>query len=318
VIGLTGTPIENSVEELRNLLELVLPGYLPSESVFRKDFVRPVEEGDPGAQDRLRRLIRPFVLRRTKQQVLTSLPEKIEDRRVCSMTPGQALLYSDYLEGRAGDLRRGLLSGKTVSYLHVFALLSKLKQICDHPALVQEPGTEPVPSGKWDLFVDLLDEALSSGLKVVVFSQYVRMLDFMGHFLDERGIRFAEIRGATVDRATPVRRFREDPDHRVFLASLNAAGAGIDLSAGSVVIHYDRWWNQAKEDQATDRVHRLGQTRGVQVLNLVTKGTVEERIERLIEKKARLSREVVPEDDAGLLKRFSRDELMDLLSPAGQ
>lgn len=226
------------------------------------------------------------MLRRTKQQVLTSLPEKIEDRRVCSMTPGQALLYSDYLEGRAGDLRRGLLSGKNVSYLHVFALLSKLKQICDHPALVQEPGAEPVPSGKWDLFVDLLDEALSSGLKVVVFSQYVRMLDLMGHFLDGRGIRFAEIRGATVDRATPVRRFREDPDHRVFLASLNAAGAGIDLSAGSVVIHYDRWWNQAREDQRRTASIVSGSARSPGPESRDEGNGREERIERLIEKKA--------------------------------
>lgn len=315
VVGLTGTPIENSVEELRNLLELVLPGYLPPEAAFRKNFVKPIEEGDPGAEERLRRLIRPFVLRRTKEQVLSSLPEKIEDRRVCSLSAEQARLYEDTLDRRGQDLRQGLAGGKSISYLHVFALLSKLKQICDHPALVLPREGALLPCGKWDLFTELLDEALESGLKVVVFSQYVRMLDLIGRYLDERAISFAEIRGATVDRATPVRRFRQEPSCRVFLASLNAAGAGIDLTPASVVIHYDRWWNQAREDQATARVHRFGQKRGVQVLSLVTKGTVEERIERMIARKARLSREIVPEDEAGFLKRFSRDELAELLSP---
>ena len=315
IVGLTGTPVENGVEELRTLLDFVLPGYLPPEAEFRKSFVRPIEDGDAAARDRLRRLVRPFVLRRTKSQVALGLPEKLLDRRECEMTPAQAALYSDLLEQRGGPLREALGGTGPVPYLHVFALLTKLKQLCDHPDLLRPEGDPPGEegSGKWDLLVELLEEALGSGLKVVVFSQYLRMLDRMGDHLTEAGIGFETLRGATVDRAAPVARFREDPSCRVFLASLRAAGVGIDLTSASVVIHYDRWWNAAREEQATDRVHRIGQTRGVQVVTLVTRGTVEERIDRLIAEKARLARDLVPEEDPRLLRRFTREELRGLL-----
>ena len=188
---------------------------------------------------------------------------------------------------------------------------------CDHPDLLLPPGSPPSgeSSGKWELFVELLDEVLDSGLKVVVFSQYLRMLDLIEAHLVSRGVGHAGIRGATADRKTPVARFRDDPDCRVFVASLKAAGLGIDLISASVVIHYDRWWNKAREDQATDRVHRIGQKRGVQVLTLVTKGTLEERIDRIIESKARLAADLVPEEDPRLFRRFTRDELRELLAP---
>lgn len=315
VIGLTGTPVENSVEELRTLLDFVLPGYLPGEAEFRKGFAKPIEEGDAGALERLRRLVRPFLLRRTKSQVALGLPEKLHDRRECEMTPGQAELYRTFLEQRGGPLRAALEGPGPVPYLHVFALLTKLKQLCDHPDLLRPEGDPPGEegSGKWDLLVELLDEALGSGLKVVVFSQYLRMLDKMGAHLTGLGVDFETLRGATVDRAAPVARFRKDPSCRVFLASLRAAGVGIDLTAASVVVHYDRWWNAAREEQATDRVHRIGQTRGVQVVTLVTRGTVEERIDRLIADKARLAKDLVPEEDPRLLRRFTREELRGLL-----
>jgi hypothetical protein len=315
VVGLTGTPVENGVEELRTLLDFVLPGYLPPEAEFRRGFVRPIEEGDEAARERLRRLVRPFVLRRTKAQVALGLPEKLLDRRECEMTPGQAALYRVFLDQRGGPLRAALEGPGPVPYLHVFALLTKLKQLCDHPDLLRPQGDPPGEegSGKWDLLVELLEEALGSGLKVVVFSQYLRMLDRMGEHLTEAGVGFETLRGATVDRAAPVARFRDDPSCRVFLASLRAAGVGIDLTPASVVVHYDRWWNAAREEQATDRVHRIGQTRGVQVVTLVTRGTVEERIDRLIAEKARLARDLVPEEDPRVLRRFTREELRGLL-----
>lgn len=315
VVGLTGTPVENGVEELRTLLDFVLPGYLPGESEFRKSFTRPIEDGDASARERLRRLVRPFLLRRTKAQVALGLPEKLLDRRECEMTPAQAELYRSYLGQRAGPLRAALEGPGPVPYLHVFALLTKLKQLCDHPDLLRPEGAPPGDegSGKWNLLVELLGEALGSGLKVVVFSQYLRMLDRMAAHLQAVGVGFETLRGATVDRQAPVSRFREDPSCRVFLASLRAAGVGIDLTAASVVVHYDRWWNAAREEQATDRVHRIGQTRGVQVVTLVTRGTVEERIERLIAEKARLASDLVPEEDPRLLRRFTREELRGLL-----
>lgn len=316
-VGLTGTPVENSVEELRTLVDFVLPGYLPAEAEFRRSFARPIERGDDEARGRLARLVRPFVLRRTKAQVLSELPEKLEDRRTCSLTPGQKAIYEALLAGPGAALRETLDSSGPVPYLHVFALLTRLKQLCDHPDLLLPPGAPPsgAGSGKWELFVELLDEALGSGLKVVVFSQYLRMLDRMGSHLAGRGIGYETLRGSTADRSGPVRRFRDDPQRRVFLGSLKAAGLGIDLTAASVVVHYDRWWNKAREDQATDRVHRIGQHRGVQVVTIVTEGTVEERIDRIIRGKERLAAELVPEDDAGLLKRFSREELRELLAP---
>jgi SNF2 family DNA or RNA helicase len=169
-------------------------------------------------------------------------------------------------------------------------------------------------SGKWNLFKELLNEALDSEQKVVVFSQYLSMLDIMERYLSERGIGFASVRGSTRDRREQLKRFNTDPKCTVFLGSLQAVGVGVDLTAASVVIHYDRWWNPAKENQATDRVHRIGQTRGVQVFKLVTMGTVEERIDALIAQKGKLAEDILGQDDEHLLKKLSRDQLMDLFS----
>jgi SNF2 family DNA or RNA helicase len=202
-----------------------------------------------------------------------------------------------------------------IPYIHVFALLTHLKQICDHPAvyLKQPDQYKKFRSGKWELFLELLNEARESQQKVVVFSQYLAMLDIFETYLNEIGVTFATIRGATQDRGEQVARFNEDPTCEVFLGSLRAAGLGIDLTAASVVIHYDRWWNAAREDQATDRVHRIGQTKGVQVFKLVTKGTFEEKIDALITKKGKLLEEIVGVDDHLFIKQFNRDELIELL-----
>jgi hypothetical protein len=316
-VGMTGTPVENRVEELHALVDFVLPGYLPGEAAFRKTFAQPIADGDEAAKERLRRLVRPFVLRRTKEQVAVGLPEKIEDRRTCEMTAGQAAIYRDLVAGAGAPLHSALAGEGPVSVLHVFALLDRLKQVLDHPDLLLPAGSKASgeTSGKWELFQELLSEALGSGLKVVVFSQYLRMLDRIEAHLDGLGVVHAGLRGATLDRAAPVARFHGDPACRVFVASLKAAGLGIDLTPASVVVHYDRWWNRAREDQATDRVHRIGQKRGVQVLTLVTRGTVEERIDRLIAAKARLAADLVPEEDPRLFRRFTRDELRQLLEP---
>jgi superfamily II DNA or RNA helicase len=319
-LGLTGTPVENRVGDLKNLLDFVLPGYLPGEAAFRRRFAVPIEErADRAALARLRRLLAPFVLRRTKEQVLPDLPAKIVDKRTCTLSDEQRELYRAVVLGQAARLRDSLAGEAPIPYLHVFAVLSRLKQICNHPALVDPAaqGDWTRPSGKWSLFEELLDECLASGYKVVVFSQYVRMLDLFAAYLTSRGIGFAVLKGETVDRAGVLSRFRDDDACRVFLASLRAGGLGVDLTAASVVIHYDRWWNQAREDQATDRVHRLGQTRGVQVLKLITRGTLEERIDELIEKKTLLAGDLVPENDPHLEKQFTRDELKALLADLG-
>ncbi|HKR63274.1 MAG TPA: DEAD/DEAH box helicase [Thermoanaerobaculia bacterium] len=298
-VGLTGTPIENHEGELKALLDFVVPGYLP----------KHVED-----RATLQRLVRPFVLRRTKAQVLTELPPKIVDKRTCELTSEQRTLYQRVLDSRAQPLRAQLRAGATVSYVHIFAALNYLKQICNHPASVGGGFGADVPSGKWELFTDLLDECMTSGMKVVVFSQYLSMLSLIEEHLFQRNIGYASIKGATRARGDEVARFRDDPSCRVFTASLRAGGLGIDLTAASVVIHYDRWWNQAREDQATDRVHRLGQNKGVQVLKLITRGTIEEKIDALIARKGALASDLVRPDDPSLVKQFSRDELEELLS----
>jgi len=315
-LGLTGTPIENHLRELKALFDITLPTYMLGEAEYRDFFIKPIErEGNEERMELLSRLIRPFVLRRKKAEVLLDLPEKIEEIIHCDLSQDQKALYNEVLARSRPRLLRELTNTKSpIPYMHIFALLSSLKQICNHPAcyLKKPDKYKNFSSGKWDLFVEILSEARESGQKVVVFSQYLHMLDIIERFLQEERIGFAGIRGATRDRAQQLQRFANDARCEVFVASLQAAGLGIDLTAASVVFHYDRWWNAAREDQATDRVHRLGQTRGVQVLKPVTKNTFEEHIDALINRKAGLM-EIVGSDDHHLIKQFDRAEIMELL-----
>ena len=318
-LGLTGTPIENRVGELKALFDLVIPGYLGSDDDFAVRYAKPIES-DPGGeqQKRLSRLISPFTLRRLKSAVLTELPEKIEDVRTCILSEDQVKLYRDTVSARGKELTGILQKGEEpVPYIHVFALLNLLKQICNHPALVAESldGFEGYQSGKWDLFKELVAEGLASEQKIVVYSQFLGMIEIMERYLQDLGVGFVVLTGKSRNRGKLIARFNEDPDCRVFVGSLKAGGIGIDLVAASIVIHYDRWWNAAKEDQATDRVHRIGQRRGVQVFKLVTEGTLEEKIAAIIEKKRMLTDGILGEDDPGLLKTFSREDLIEMLAP---
>jgi len=316
-LGLTGTPIENRLTELKALFELIVPTYLPTMSVFREMFVNPIEKyQDEEKKALLARLIHPFLLRRKKSEVLTELPEKIEEVALCDFSEEQHKLYHSVVMQNRDQLLRELEdTSKPPPITHIFSMLSKLKQICNHPCLVTKDiaNYKHHSSGKWELFLELLDETRDSGQKLVVFSQYLGMLDIMGMHLKEKGIAFAEIRGSTRDRRGEVERFANDPTCEVFLGSLQAAGVGIDLIAASVVIHYDRWWNPAKENQATDRVHRMGQKRGVQVFKLVTKNSIEEHIHVLIEGKLSLAKGVLGFDDQDQIKGLAREDLIQLL-----
>lgn len=316
-IGLTGTPIENHLRELKALFDIVLPTYMPGDTDYRDFFVKPIEkEKSQERRELLSRFIKPFMLRRKKEQVLLDLPEKIEEITHCELLPEQEVLYMNTLNQSRQRLIEELRNGETpIPYIHIFALLSHLKQICDHPAVFLKKPTQykEMQSGKWDLFVELLNEARDSQQKVVVFSQYLFQLDIIEEYLNEHGIGYATIRGATGNRGEQLHRFNHDPKCEVFVGSLQASGLGIDLTAASVVIHYDRWWNAARENQATDRVHRIGQTRGVQVFKLVTKNTFEEKIDQLISRKGQLMEDVVGVDDHELIKRFDRQEIIELL-----
>ena len=318
-IGLTGTPIENRIMELRSLFDLVLPHYLPPEAQFKEQFVLPIEkEQDLGKKQLLSKIVNPFMLRRKKSEVLLELPEKVEEISYCDLSEEQRKLYQELFYSYKSTIKEDAekRADKVGGGMHIFALFSKLKQVCNHPALITGDldQYDTHSSGKWDLFVELLEEARGSSQKVVVFTQYLHMMDIIKLYLEGKGIGYAEIRGSTRDRREPLKRFKEDPHCEVFIASLQAAGVGIDLTAASVVIHYDRWWNPAKENQATDRVHRMGQSRGVQVFKLVTKRTVEERIHELILKKKGLLDDVVGFDDQDAIKNLTKQEVFELFS----
>ncbi|MBW1848110.1 MAG: DEAD/DEAH box helicase, partial [Deltaproteobacteria bacterium] len=313
-LGLTGTPIENALTELKSLMDLTVPNYLGRDTDFITRYVDPIKENlNSPRRKELNRLIAPFTLRRMKKTVLKELPEKIEDIMLCRLSEDQIGLYRDAISSRAKGFMKVLEDGiEPVPYIHVFALLTLLKQICDHPALVEnkQNNYDRYQSGKWDLFKELLSEGIDSGQKIVVYSQFLGMIEIIRKHLEALNIGFVVLTGSSRKRGELIERFNEDPDCRVFVGSLKAGGVGIDLVAASIVIHYDRWWNAAKEDQATDRVHRIGQQRGVQVFKLVTEGTLEEKISAIIMKKKDLMEHIVKEDDPGLLKTFSREDIL--------
>lgn len=314
-VGLSGTPIENRLSELKALFDLILPSYFPTEPAYREIFINPIEkQGDPAKKALLARLIQPFLLRRKKDEVLEDLPEKIEEIAYCDLSEDQQELYRSAVYRERDALLHEVEQGdQPVPFLHIFALFSRLKQICDHPSLITgEPYTKS-QSGKWNLFLELLSEIRDSGQKVVIFSQYLDMLDIFEKHCSMHKIGYAQIRGATRDRKEQLKKFKEDPKCEIFIASLQAAGVGIDLTSASVVIHFDRWWNPARENQATDRVHRIGQKRGVQVFKFVTKKTIEEHIHQIIERKKALTEELIAYDDQDQIKQLNRDELVNIL-----
>jgi SNF2 family DNA or RNA helicase len=322
-IAMTGTPVENQSVDLWSIMEFLLPGYMGSLPRFKRLYGSEREGPNDDQAQALKRLISPFLLRRTKSQVLKELPEKTEEVVSCEMTPTQKKAYRAFLTGsEAEKIRDGLKSGQKVDYANILALLTRLKQVCDHPRLIELTAgkikkiskVDPLESGKWETFEEILNEALGSNLKVVVFTQYLGMMDLIGEFLKQRKVGYTELRGDTPDRGKRIERFASDPDCSVFVCSLLAGGLGIDLTAGSVCVHFDRWWNPAKENQATDRLHRLGQTRGVQVFKLQIPGTIEDRIASIIQNKKKLSGALIEESPLGL-KAFSRDELLQLLNP---
>ena len=258
-------------------------------------------------------MIMPFILRRKKTEVLSDLPEKIEEISYIDLSEEQKVLYQQIVNEKS--LKAEDAEEEKSLYLHIFQLFNKLKQLCNHPALVLQDieNYKNYSSGKFELFKELLTEARNSKQKVVVFSQYLGMLEILRLYLEEEKIQYAGIQGNTKDRKEQIERFKTDPDCEVFLASLQAAGVGIDLVSASIVIHYDRWWNPAKENQATDRVHRIGQTRGVQVFKFVSKDTIEEHIHDMILKKLELASSIIGYDEELEMKRIDKEELMNLL-----
>ncbi|MFA6118418.1 MAG: DEAD/DEAH box helicase [Parachlamydiales bacterium] len=318
ILGLSGTPIENYLIELKAIFDVVLPTYFPPDAIFKEFFINPIEkENDVERKKLLKKLISPFILRRMKKDVLPDLPEKIEEIAYVDLSEEQKKIYNEIVFKSKETILKDLQDeNKPVQYVHIFSLLAKLKQICDHPSLILKDIDDysKHESGKFELFIELLNEAKESNQKVVVFSQYLNMIKIIEEYFKKKNIDYAVITGATKKRFLEIKRFKEDPNCQVFIASLLAAGVGIDLSNASIVIHYDRWWNPAKENQATDRVHRIGQNRGVQVFKLVSKNTIEEHIHNIIEKKKYLIEETIGKDEVDQIKTLTREELIDILS----
>ncbi len=311
---LTGTPLENDLIELKNLYDFIIPGYLGSDSAFKRKFI---QQKNSLSDLTLYRLIHPFKLRRNKSEVLTDLPEKVEDIRYCHLNSVQKELYEQALNLKGSKIIADLMDEKEpVSYVHVFSLISLLKQICNDPGLVDERFINS-GSGKLEVFQEILQEIIENNHKVVVFSQYAKMIHKLSSRLRSQGVLHCVLTGQSQNRGKIVSDFQNDENIKVFLCSLLAGGTGIDLTSASVVIHFDRWWNSAKEDQATDRVHRIGQSKNVQVYKLVTKGTLEEKINEIISRKKVLFDQFVKQDEE-VFKSLSREDLLNILKLPGE
>lgn len=314
-LALTGTPIENRLSEIWSIFDFVSPGLLGPLQKFEERFAKPIVDGDTKTAIRLRATIHPFILRRTKQEVAKDLPEKIETDQVCEMAPEQKTLYAQIArEVRAQVMGEVDKVGLAKAHIHILAGLTRLRQAACDPRLLGLPrafGDED--SGKLQAVRELIEECESGGHKVLVFSQFVSMLHLIRDALDKDGIRYEYLDGTTKDRAERVERFQEDPTITVFLISLKAGGTGLNLTAADTVIHFDPWWNPAVEDQATDRAHRIGQSKVVTAYRLIAQGTIEEKILQLKAKKRELVANVLSEDTGGA-KKLTKADLEDLFA----
>ena len=314
-LALTGTPIENRLSEIWSIFDFVSPGLLGPLEKFESRFSRPIEAGDYKTAQRLRATIHPFILRRTKQEVAKDLPEKIETDQICDLTGDQRSIYHQVArEVRAQVLGEVERVGLAKSQLQILAGLTKLRQAACDPRLLGLPREfTDEDSGKLVALRELVAEAIEGGHKVLVFSQFVMMLKIIERAMKEDGVAYEYLDGSTKDRQQRVDRFQGDPSLPVFLISLKAGGTGLNLTAADTVIHFDPWWNPAVEQQATDRAHRIGQTKVVTAYRLVAAGTIEEKILLLKAKKRELVASVLSED-AGGAKKLTKTDLEELFA----
>ncbi|GAB3130882.1 DEAD/DEAH box helicase [Novispirillum itersonii] len=319
---LTGTPVENSLDELWSLFAVAVPTLLGERTGFRRQFRTPIEKhGDAGRRRLLARRLRPFLLRRTKEEVAGDLPPKTEILETVEPDGGQRDLYETIRLAMDERVRAEIAcKGLARSRITILDALLKLRQVCCDPRLVKlevarRRTAKGAPSAKLARLLEMLPGLLADGRRILLFSQFTSMLDLVKPELDTLGIAFVELTGDTKDRETPVRRFQAG-EVPLFLISLKAGGTGLNLTAADTVIHYDPWWNPAVEDQATDRAHRIGQDRPVFVYRLVAAGTVEERMLELQKRKRWLGEAIYGQDGAGT-DTLTADDVAFLLAPIG-
>ncbi|MHC8947542.1 DEAD/DEAH box helicase [Sphingobacterium hungaricum] len=312
-LALSGTPIENSVADIWSQMHFTNPGLLGGYSFFQKEFVIPIEKKkDEDKARKLQALIKPFVLRRTKNQVATELPPKTEQTVFCEMSEEQAEIY----ESTKSEYRNALLQGalqleggnKSIALLQG---LTKLRQLANHPKMTDTDYSDG--SGKFEAVLEMLESISLEGNKVLIFSQFVKHLSLFRTHFEKNNIDYAYLDGGTKDRAEAVREFKENENTKVFLISIKAGGVGLNLTEADYVFILDPWWNPAVEQQAIDRTHRIGQTRNVFIYKFISKDTVEEKILALQNKKKKLATSLITTEES-FIKSLSQDDIKELLN----
>ena len=311
--ALTGTPIENSLAELWSIFDYVMPGYLFSYRKFKEKYETPImKENDQRAMEKLKMLIEPFVLRRTKKEVLTELPDKTINIMNNEMTEEQSKIYLSYLAQAKNELNQEMKEkGFEKSQIKILALLTRLRQICCHPGLFI--GNYEGESGKLIQCMELIKDGIQAGHKILLFSGYTSMFEMIEKELKKEKISYCKLTGRTKvdERVEMVEEFNKNANLKIFLISLKAGGTGLNLTGADMVIHYDPWWNLSVENQATDRAYRIGQKNNVQVYKLITKNSIEEKIYELQKRKEQLVDNML-DTKATFISQLSKEDIMNL------
>ncbi|MFD0795185.1 DEAD/DEAH box helicase [Mucilaginibacter litoreus] len=309
---LSGTPVENSVNDLWTQMSFINPGLLGSQQFFQNEFVNPIEKKkDEDKARKLQAIIKPFVLRRTKEQVATELPPKTENLFYCKMSEEQAEVYDKVKSEYRNELLRSLEDGTYAkSQMQVLQGLIKLRQIANHPSMIDNDYEGD--SGKFENVVHTLASVLDGGHKVLIFSQFVKQLSIYRNYFEREGIAYVYLDGSTQNRGDVVKQFQEDAKTRVFLISIKAGGVGLNLTEADYVFILDPWWNPAVEQQAIDRTHRIGQTKNVFIYKFITKDTVEEKILALQQRKLSVARSLITTEES-FIKSLTADDIKEIL-----
>ena len=311
--ALTGTPIENSLAELWSIFDYIMPGYLFKYKKFKQLYEVPiVKDNDMYSMKKLKMLIEPFILRRTKKEVLTELPEKTITILNNEMEDEQQKIYLSYLAKAKQEAMQEIeINGVEKSHIKILALLTRLRQICCHPSLFLEDYNQD--SSKLKQCIEIIKDGIEAGHKILLFSGYTSMFDIIEKELLKEDINYYKLTGKTNvnERVELVEDFNQNENVKVFLISLKAGGTGLNLTGADMVIHYDPWWNISAENQATDRAYRIGQKNNVQVYKLITKNSIEEKIYELQEKKSKLIDNVL-NTETTFINKLSKDEIMKL------
>jgi SNF2 family DNA or RNA helicase len=308
---LTGTPVENSLTDLWTQLNFVNPGLLGNLNFFRREYAKPIEKKkDDDKELKLRKIIKPFILRRTKEMVANDLPPVTEQTKFCDMTEEQGELYEKEKSAVRNSILKNIeTSGIEKSGIVVLQGLMKLRQISNHPVMAYEDYSSG--SGKFEAVLEDMESVISEGHKILVFSSFVKHLDLYASMLNKKRIRFSLLTGASINREKIVNGFQRDPGNKIFLISLKAGGVGLNLTAADYVFILDPWWNPAAEIQALNRAHRIGQDKSVFVYRYISSGTIEEKIVRLQEKKSRLADTFVQSNNP--LKDIDINQILEII-----